>query len=73
MYNTINNQLNIRIKICTKLCIHIEINGKTHGDNLYTSKIPNEFAYTNYYKKNKENHNYSLKDTYLNVDKTYSI
>ena len=46
---------------------------KTHGDNLYTSKIPNEFAYTNYYKKFKENHNYSLKDTYLNVDKTYSI
>ena len=24
-------------------------------------------------KKFKENHNYSLKDTYLNVDKTYSI
>ena len=26
---------NIRIKICTKLCIKSEINGTTHGDNLY--------------------------------------
>ena len=38
-------QLNIRIKICTKLCIKIEINGTTHGDNFYTFKISNNFAY----------------------------